>query len=97
MIDEPHQDLDPLGDLVRAGLEIERSHLAAIERLSAEIIRLTRALGPDEEISRSVRSHMRVPAVVDCFCCKECAEVPCFESIVGEACVDQCVCVAPVR
>ena len=88
---------DPLGDLIRAGLEIERANLVAISKLSTEIIRLTRELGaPHDEIPLSVRAHMRVPAVVECTCCKDCiGRRPCLESISGASCADRCVCLAP--
>lgn len=88
--------LDPLGELIYAGLELERANLAAIERLSAEVIRLTRKLGTAEEIPPSIRASMRVAAVVECTCCRECSVVPCSESIGGAACVERCVCLAPV-
>jgi hypothetical protein len=92
--EQPH--IDPLGELIHAGLELERANLAAIERLSAEVIRLTRKLGTAQEIHPSVRAHMRVAAVVECSCCADCgAVVPCSESIEGDGCVDQCVCLAP--
>lgn len=88
---------DPLGDLIRAGLELERANLVAITKLSAEIIRLTRELGVlDDEIPPSVRAHMRVAAVVECTCCKECvARRPCIESISGARCAERCLCLAP--
>jgi hypothetical protein len=91
--ERPH--IDPLGDLICAGLELERANLAAIERLSAELIRLTRKFGAADEIPPSIRAHMRVAAVVECTCCRDCAVVPCSESIDGEACVERCGCLAP--
>ncbi|NLY93297.1 MAG: hypothetical protein GXY23_04645 [Myxococcales bacterium] len=94
MADQEH--LDPLGDLIQAGLEIERMKNASIERLSAEIIRLTRAIGQPYEIPASVWVHMRVPAVVECTCCSACGcDVPCSESIEGQPCADRCVCDQP--
>jgi hypothetical protein len=94
-MDDDHQPLDPLGDLVRAGLEMEVEKNAAIERLSAEVERLSRELSEARPIFSRV--HVQGPASARCSCCRKCgAIVPCFDSIERAACASRCFCAAPM-